>query len=296
MSTDDNLMMDLLNTPNFDCEAPQIPVIFNESLDDNQVVANSTIDLTEQPKPKKNVSKLFKKVQELNIPKINIPSKQAFSSFGSASSNNTVEKESPQRFSNITTDTEKMYQSFIDTQPTINFDLLDKFGTEENFEKLILGFPTPQVTKLTEVDPFLKPVELQTVKFEMDHAYTPKKQKISEDSMLDDSISMDSFASSFNSTSGTKRQRKRGIYRAEDVTNDEERRNYLERRKKNNISSKISRANKKRAYSEIDEKCSRLETDNEEMKVKIDELENLNKQIKDLLVERFTQCKSEPSG
>lgn len=188
-----------------------------------------------------------------------------------------------------------MYQSFIDTQPIINFDLLDKFGTEENFEKLILGFPTPQVTKLTEIDPFLKPEELGAAKSEMDHAYsTQLKRKISEDVIMDDSMSMDSFASSFNSTGGTKRQRKRGIYRAEDVTNDEERRNYLERRKKNNISSKISRANKRKAYSEIDEKCALLESSNEEMKVRIDELESLNKAIKDMLVERFTDFKSEP--
>lgn len=292
--TDDHLMMDLLNIPELDCEAPQIPVL-NENIvniDDNQVVV-------EQQKPNKNVSKFFKKIQEYNIPKINIPSKQIFSSFGSASSNNTADKESPLSLSNnikkdITTDTEKMYQSFIDTQPIINFDLLDKFGSEENFEKLILGFPTPQVTKLTDVDPFLKPEELESVKFEMDHAYTANKRKISEDSMLDDSMSMDSFSSSFNSTGGgSKRQRKRGIYRAEDVTNEEERRNYLERRKKNNISSKISRANKKKAYSEIDEKCAQLESNNEEMKVKIDELENLNKVIKDMLVEKFTQCKSD---
>lgn len=67
MSTDDNLMMDLLNTPNFDCEAPQIPVTSNENIDDNQVVANSPIDLAEQQKPKRNVSKVFKKAQEVII-------------------------------------------------------------------------------------------------------------------------------------------------------------------------------------------------------------------------------------
>ena len=184
-------------------------------------------------------------------------------------------------------DHDQMYQTFIDTQPLINFDLLDKFGTEENFEKLILGFPTSQGTKITECDPFLK-ADSEAVKFQMDHEYSAKKRKSSEDSLFDDSFSMDSFASSFSSL---KRQRVRGIYRAEDVTNDEERQNYLERRIKNNMSSKISRANKKNVYNQMDDRCLQLENSNQELRVKMEELESLNQIIKDLLVEKFTQCK-----
>jgi len=63
--------MDLLNIPELDCEAPQIPVfeqIF-ENTENNQVVTTDAIGnngVEEQQQPKRIVSKFSKKVQEVN--------------------------------------------------------------------------------------------------------------------------------------------------------------------------------------------------------------------------------------
>jgi len=41
----------------------------------------------------------------------------------------------------------------------------------------------------------------------------------------------------------------------------------------------------------MDDRCLQLENSNQELRVKMEELESLNQIIKDLLVEKFTQCK-----
>lgn len=88
-----------------------------------------------------------------------------------------------------------------------------------------------------------------------------------------------------------KKRRKRNVYRAEDITNEEDLINYLERRKKNNISSKCSRANKKRYYNELDSKCDQLEAENEHLRKKQSKLERLNAFLKDYLVENYSKAK-----
>jgi hypothetical protein len=91
-----------------------------------------------------------------------------------------------------------------------------------------------------------------------------------------------------SSEKGSKRKRVKGIYRANDVTNTDELNNYLERRRKNNISSKQSRLTKKNVYSSMDEKSNQLEKDNEGLKQTITNLESLTKLLKDVLLQRFT--------
>jgi hypothetical protein len=131
--------------------------------------------------------------------------------------------------------------------------------------------------------------------FLTDHIYSMSNEESTahkrNSSFLDDTNSQDACNSFSDSTSVngsvTKKQRTRGIYRLDDVTNDEEYQNYLERRKKNNISSKASRANKKSLYNEMDAKSDFLEQENERLKMRIVKMEDLSKIIKDMLVEKF---------
>ena len=122
-----------------------------------------------------------------------------------------------------------------------------------------------------------------------DHVYTVTNKRNS--SFLDDTNSQETFNFSFDSGSVNgnvaKKQRKRGIYRLDDVTNQEEYENYLERRVKNNISSKASRVNKKSLYNEMDAKSDFLVQENQRLSKKITKMEDLSKIIKDMLVERF---------
>lgn len=238
--------------------------------------------------------------------KINIPIQQSIISETTPSP--CHQQQQHQRY---TQGTENMFNQFIDSIPSPqlqlqldldtdaqapNFELLDQhFGCSDvNFEKLILGCtPTPKIEETMETNLLFKtPIQGN------DHEYSSNKRTFSEsffedslDSSAASSVFGDSLSSDLLAKRGLKNQRTRGIYRADDVTNPEELNNYLERRKKNNISSKISRANKKRNYNDMDYKCDELERSNCSLAKKIIDLEKLNKVIKDMLVEKFTQSK-----
>lgn len=256
-------------------------------------------------------------LNQLNM-KINIPSQPAISALATVKPIENLSSMVPgiQDQSKLTSETEKMFNQFIQEIPSAqlqldadaqapNFELLDDhFGTQENFEKLILGctllpeMPIAEVDDQSSKDLFQMPVDQDVyATVQADHEYTSTKRKLSWSSLddsLNDSIASSVFVDSFSSESSqkkTKCQRTRGIYRIDDVTNEEELNNYLERRKKNNISSKVSRANKKKAYIDMDVKCAELDKNNERLKRKIVELEKLNKIIKDMLVEKFTESK-----
>ena len=92
-----------------------------------------------------------------------------------------------------------------------------------------------------------------------------------------------------DSSAPIKKKRPRGVYRKDDVRNEEDLQNYIQRRRKNNVSSKVSRANKKAAYKEIDSKIDFLFNSNQKMNRKIINLEKINKMIKDMLVERLAK-------
>ena len=157
-------------------------------------------------------------------------------------------------------------------------NMLDEVLCEERFD-LSENSLVPKDASVTE-----------SVTLDHDYSSSFRKRKLSSitDENTNDSLGS-SFTDSFQSSSKSKKHRKRGIYRAEDVTNDDELKNYLERRKKNNLSSKASRANKKRLYGEMDSKCDILEKDNSRLKKKIVQLEELNKLIKETL---FKQLKN----
>ncbi len=236
--------------------------------------------------------------------KINIPTQPSVTSFTLS----PMLIEPTQKF---TPSTEKMFNQLIesiptqdlsttqyldldlDTQPP-NFDLLDQnLENDVNFEKLILGCtPTPNITEMNH--PFKHP-NIDSVS--SDHEYSSKRKfsVCSYEDSLDSSVAGSLFAESLTSSllpaKRIKKQRPIGIYRADDVTNEDELRNYLERRKKNNISSKISRANKKRNYSEMDTKCHQLQKDNTCLEKKIAELEKLTKVIEEYLVQKIVQNK-----
>ena len=139
---------------------------------------------------------------------------------------------------------------------------------------------------------------------ELDHAYSERKRKLSVACLNDDDDSQftqdDSLCSSSqidtpmssSTTTTTKKRRARGIYRADDVTNEEELFNYLERRKKNNVSSKVSRANKRSYYNEMDTRSATLQLANERLASKVVLYEQINQLIKDFMVEQISTAKA----
>jgi hypothetical protein len=136
----------------------------------------------------------------------------------------------------------------------------------------------------------------------IDHAYVPftelemgSKRCYSDESgefaFSDDTFSMQSESTNTNSTNppSAKKRRTRGIYRLEDVKTSEELINYQERRRKNNISSKNSRASKKRQYHEMEYKANELEKANEELNKKIKSYEEIVKLTKEWLLQRLSK-------
>jgi hypothetical protein len=124
-----------------------------------------------------------------------------------------------------------------------------------------------------------------------------KRPRLSSSVFGDDdtssTFSLDSsFASAADSSQAKKKQRTRGIYRYDDVSTEEDLKNYLERRKKNNISSKVSRANKKNYYTEMDSRMDSLERQNTQLEAKAKKLEQINKMMKDYLIENFAKSSS----
>ena len=231
--------------------------------------------------------------------KINIPPRQMLTSSGSINSvDNLVQPPvSPkaEELNQVTPDTEKIYQKFIESIPTAQIQMgetsLNEFGgTEEDFEKLILGYTNSQLNNDVNLNQASETEQcLRLDEISLDHQYE-KKRKFSE-ICFEDSMTNDSFSSSLNSSIAKrpKNTRPRGIYRADDITNDADLQNYIERRKKNNISSKVSRANKKNAYKEMESKCSQLERDNVRLTKKIENLDKLTKTIREYLLEKFSK-------
>lgn len=62
---------------------------------------------------------------------------------------------------------------------------------------------------------------------------------------------------------------------------------YRTRRDKNNVASKRSRETRKQKYVYMEEKATELEKSNASLKVKIEQLEALTKQMKEALVQRL---------
>jgi DNA repair ATPase RecN len=120
-----------------------------------------------------------------------------------------------------------------------------------------------------------------------DHVYSNKRPLDDDETLSNFDPTTPTTSNSSNLLTPKKKQRTRGIYRAEDVTNEVDLANYLERRVKNNISSKISRANKKSYYMEMDAKSAAIEAENRRLEIKLQKLEKLNQIMKDYLKDAF---------
>jgi len=64
---------------------------------------------------------------------------------------------------------------------------------------------------------------------------------------------------------------------------------YLERRKKNNIASKRSRETRKNRFLEMEVQANELESENDKLRDRIEKLEKLTQQMKEVLVKRLTK-------
>lgn len=67
---------------------------------------------------------------------------------------------------------------------------------------------------------------------------------------------------------------------------------YFERRKKNNVASKRSRETRKHHFIEMEAQADHLEEENERLRKRIEKLEQLTKQMKDVLVKRLSMSSS----
>jgi len=66
---------------------------------------------------------------------------------------------------------------------------------------------------------------------------------------------------------------------------------YLERRRKNNIASKRSRETRKQKHSSLQDQANLLEKQNEALRLKVDQLEKLAKEMKDTLIQKLAHQK-----
>ena len=108
----------------------------------------------------------------------------------------------------------------------------------------------------------------------MDHDYVTKKPRLSPTPIVVESTKTPSSKSK-QSTSKSNAQKS---------TPDQK---YRERRVKNNIASRRSREIRKMKFSEMDEEANRLVVVNSELRVRIEEMEKVAKDMKALLVQKL---------
>lgn len=93
--------------------------------------------------------------------------------------------------------------------------------------------------------------------------------------------------STTNDNPPAKNKRTKNINRANDVETPDDLNYYLERRRKNNEASKVSRAVRKQKFDVMDEKCDEYERVNNELITKISILERVTSSLKSGLVNNF---------
>lgn len=262
---------------------------FNWSYGDS---SDSMISQLNSPKPYKEKSKFAKKLENVNLHiQIEPPNPQLCSKNLIADLSNPIVTETD--FSSlITPGVEKTFNQLIQSIPTSEI-----VYEPTNVESLMLFDPKEEhdwthVEQATQL-PMLS-VEHNYIKHDFNDDECTNDSLASTDNTLESkTINTASTASAKNEAAGStgiiKKKRPRGVYRKDDVRNDEDLQNYIQRRKKNNVSSKVSRANKKAAYKEIDSKIDFLFNSNQKMNRKIINLEKINKLIKDMLVERLAK-------
>lgn len=259
-------------------------------MDDTQLVANN-----ENIKPK---SKFAKKVEEANL-RISMPTNSSANKTQTKSADlNSAIAMNGELNNMLTPSIEKTFSNLLQSIPTgdlmLNEDqnFLTFLDIDPPFVKTddMIGNLTPQETQPQSEDKIASVITI-------DHPYVKPKDvfmndELTNDSFMSEAISDRTQASgllSSDSLVSSKKKRQRGVYRKDDIRNEEDLMNYLQRRKKNNISSKMSRANKKAVYQEIDSKIDFLFSSNKKLTTKIAKLENINKIIKDMLVDRLAK-------
>jgi hypothetical protein len=95
-----------------------------------------------------------------------------------------------------------------------------------------------------------------------------------------------------SSSSSTQTKCARNINRATDIKTSEDLSYYLERRRKNNEASKMSRAARKQKFGDMDERCEEYERVNTELRKKIATLETVTTSLKSGLVNNFQRKNS----
>lgn len=108
----------------------------------------------------------------------------------------------------------------------------------------------------------------------MDHDYVTKKPRLSPAPVVVESTK----------TPSSKSKQSTSKSMANKLPPDQK---YRERRVKNNIASRRSREIRKMKFSEMDEEANRLVVVNSELRVKIEEMEKLAKDMKALLVQKL---------
>lgn len=110
---------------------------------------------------------------------------------------------------------------------------------------------------------------------EHDHAFLCKR-----------TLTTDS-ASSSSEPKAKRTKNAKNVNRAGDIKTADDLNYYLERRRKNNAASRVSRAVRKQKFDEMDKKCDEYCKVNEQLRTKISTLEKVNASLKNGLVNNF---------
>ncbi|CAF0844329.1 unnamed protein product [Adineta ricciae] len=125
--------------------------------------------------------------------------------------------------------------------------------------------------------------------FEHDHAFLSKRTQVQAQESCRKSSRLRSRARGPMAPEETrsKKSQSRNVNRAKDIKNSDDLTYYLERRRKNNEASKISRAVRKQKFGDMDHRCQEYERTNAELQMKINTLEAVTASLKSGLVNNF---------
>lgn len=104
---------------------------------------------------------------------------------------------------------------------------------------------------------------------------------------LNDNLCLSPAISETSSISSKRTKYPRHINRATDIKTEDDLSYYLERRRKNNEASKMSRAARKQKFGDMDGRCAEYERVNAELRLKISTLEVVTANLKTGLIHSF---------
>lgn len=123
-----------------------------------------------------------------------------------------------------------------------------------------------------------------------DHAFLYKRQPAEDETPSSSSSAVakaNRRTQNRPTASSSKSKRSRNVNRAKDIQSSDDLSYYLERRRKNNEASKVSRAVRRQRFDDMDRKCAEYERVNEELRKKISTLETVTKNLKSGLITNF---------